>query len=215
MINCLYLFITYLAALSLSWGTWDLSLWHRGFSLVVRRFSCPRACGILGPWPGIKPTSPALEGIFLTTGPPGKLPLAIFIQKQEMIHRIGESFEKAKRGSFPPKKGIATNLRDPARECLLTQKKRLSRGYPTSQLWCFCKTYYSAFVSFSEKHLYWNLVVSVLKSEKHWAIKGRFLSKFLECDTHGTLEVYERESTKVKTTKTWLEISQFCQELAL
>ena len=29
-------------------------------------------CGILVPWPGIKPTSPALEGRFLTTGPPGK-----------------------------------------------------------------------------------------------------------------------------------------------
>ena len=77
---------------------------------------------------GIKPTSPALEGIFLTTGPPGKLPFAIFIQKQKRIHRIGESFEKAKKGSFPPKKGIATNLRDPARECLLTRKKRCCPG---------------------------------------------------------------------------------------
>ena len=30
------------------------------------------ACRILFPWPGIKPTSPALEGRFLTTGLPGK-----------------------------------------------------------------------------------------------------------------------------------------------
>ena len=30
------------------------------------------ACGILVPPPGIGPTSPALEGGFLTTGPPGK-----------------------------------------------------------------------------------------------------------------------------------------------
>ena len=30
------------------------------------------ACGILVPQPGIKPASPALEGRFLTTGPPGK-----------------------------------------------------------------------------------------------------------------------------------------------
>ena len=30
------------------------------------------ACGILVPWLGIEPTSPALEGTFLTTGPPGK-----------------------------------------------------------------------------------------------------------------------------------------------
>ena len=30
------------------------------------------ACGILVPRPGIEPASPALEGGFLTTGPPGK-----------------------------------------------------------------------------------------------------------------------------------------------
>ena len=34
--------------------------------------SCPVACGILVPRPGIEPTSPALEGRFLITGPPGK-----------------------------------------------------------------------------------------------------------------------------------------------
>ena len=33
-------------------------------------FSCPVACGIFVPGPGIKPTSPALEGGFLTTEPP-------------------------------------------------------------------------------------------------------------------------------------------------
>ena len=32
------------------------------------------ACGILVPQPGIKPMSPALQGRFLTTGPPGKSP---------------------------------------------------------------------------------------------------------------------------------------------
>ena len=32
----------------------------------------PVACGILVPWPGIEPTSPALESEFLNTGPPGK-----------------------------------------------------------------------------------------------------------------------------------------------
>ena len=31
-----------------------------------------RACGILAPWPGIEPASPALECEVLTTGPPGK-----------------------------------------------------------------------------------------------------------------------------------------------
>ena len=45
-----------------------------GSVAVAHRFSCPMACGILVPRPGIEPTSPALEGGFLTTGPPGKPP---------------------------------------------------------------------------------------------------------------------------------------------
>ena len=36
------------------------------------RLSCPAACGILVPWPGIQPASPALQDRFLTTGPSGK-----------------------------------------------------------------------------------------------------------------------------------------------
>ena len=35
-------------------------------------FFSPRACGILGPRPGIEPATPALESEVLTTGPPGK-----------------------------------------------------------------------------------------------------------------------------------------------
>ena len=36
----------------------------------------PPSCGIqaLVPQPSIEPTSPALEGVFLTIGPPGKSP---------------------------------------------------------------------------------------------------------------------------------------------
>ena len=42
-------------------------------SLVVAcRLSCLVACGILVPQAGIELMSPALEGIFLTTEPPGK-----------------------------------------------------------------------------------------------------------------------------------------------
>ena len=37
-------------------------LWFFGF----------KVCRILAPWPGIKPTSSALEAKVLTTGPPGK-----------------------------------------------------------------------------------------------------------------------------------------------
>ena len=44
-----------------------------GVSLVVvQGLSCPVASGLLVPSWGIEPTSPALEGRFLTTGPPGK-----------------------------------------------------------------------------------------------------------------------------------------------
>ena len=40
--------------------------------VVVQRISCSAACGILVPWPGRGPVSPALAGGFLPTGPPGK-----------------------------------------------------------------------------------------------------------------------------------------------
>ena len=36
--------------------------------------SCSMAGGIFVPQPGIEPMSPALQGRFLTTGPPGKSP---------------------------------------------------------------------------------------------------------------------------------------------
>ena len=32
----------------------------------------PKACGILAPQPGIKPSPSAVKGEVLTTGPPGK-----------------------------------------------------------------------------------------------------------------------------------------------
>ena len=43
-----------------------------GSVVVVHGLSCPAACGILVPRPGIEPTSPALKGEFFTTGPWGK-----------------------------------------------------------------------------------------------------------------------------------------------
>ena len=46
-------------------GTTGLWFWHEGFS-------CSAACGILVHWLEIEPKSPALQGRFLTTGPPRK-----------------------------------------------------------------------------------------------------------------------------------------------
>ena len=48
-----------------------LLLWCTGSSVTGCRLSCPLTSGLLVPGPGIKPASPALEGRFLTTGPPG------------------------------------------------------------------------------------------------------------------------------------------------
>ena len=71
----------YLAVLSLSCGSRDLSLRGSGFSVVVvHRLSCATACGILVPWQRIKSTSSALEGRSLTTGPPRKSSQHFFLK---------------------------------------------------------------------------------------------------------------------------------------
>ena len=46
------------------------------------RLSCPAACGILVPWPGIEPMSATLEGRFFITRPPEKVPFFCMILKQ-------------------------------------------------------------------------------------------------------------------------------------
>ena len=52
------------------------------------------ACGILIPQPGIKPTSPALQGGFLTTGPLGKSQKSLFKKKKKKAEkREWEVFE--------------------------------------------------------------------------------------------------------------------------
>ena len=53
-------------------STWALSLRHWSSVVGACGLSCPVACGILVPQPRIEPRSPALEGGFFTTGPPGK-----------------------------------------------------------------------------------------------------------------------------------------------
>ena len=58
--------------LGLSCGTHGLLLWLAGLVVVACQLSYPAACGMLVPRPGIELASPALEGRFLTTGPPGK-----------------------------------------------------------------------------------------------------------------------------------------------
>ena len=47
-------------------------LWFIYFFAALGLLSCPATCGILVPQPGIEPTAPAMQGRFLTTGPPKK-----------------------------------------------------------------------------------------------------------------------------------------------
>ena len=74
------------ATWDLHWVMWDLSL-KQVDSLVVTQssrvheLSCPVACGILVPQLRLEPLSPALQGRFLTTGPPGKSPKAKILYK--------------------------------------------------------------------------------------------------------------------------------------
>ena len=49
-----------------------ISLVVVGSVVAVCRFTCPVACGVLVPRPGIELGSPALEGGFLTLRPAGK-----------------------------------------------------------------------------------------------------------------------------------------------
>ena len=60
------------------------------------RLSCSAARGISVPQPGIEPKSPALEGGFFTTEPPGKSLMSLF----EL--NIITNWEKEKVG-FPPR----------------------------------------------------------------------------------------------------------------
>ena len=58
---------------------------------MARGLSCPTACGILVPRPGIEPMSPALEGGSSTTGPPGKSlkQLSFIVAVTQQMRSIG------------------------------------------------------------------------------------------------------------------------------
>ena len=64
------------------WGSFSCcrvqALELMGFSSCGTQLSCPAACRILVPGPGIEPVSLALASRFLTIGPPGKSQCTIF-----------------------------------------------------------------------------------------------------------------------------------------
>ena len=81
------LFIS-LAASGLHCITWYLSLRGTDFLVVVHGLSCSAVGGILVPWSEIEPMSAALQGRFLTTGPPGKSPSPRFWESIRMFNRL-------------------------------------------------------------------------------------------------------------------------------
>ena len=57
--------LIYLVALGLSCSMWAPLSWLMDSLVPARRLSCPMACGILAPRPGIKHIFPALQGRLL------------------------------------------------------------------------------------------------------------------------------------------------------
>ena len=59
---------------------------------------CSATCGFLVPWPGSKPMSLALEGRFLTTGPPGQ---SLHILKQRKAKEYFVARENSTKFTLP------------------------------------------------------------------------------------------------------------------
>ena len=74
-------------------GTWTLE--QADSVVVVGGLCCSAAYGMLVPWPGIKPTSPALQGGFLTTGPPGRS-LGTYFEYPSMEFNSSSCLQEAK-----------------------------------------------------------------------------------------------------------------------
>ena len=95
---------------------------HR-LSSLARRLSCPSVCEILVPQLGIEPMSPAFQGGFLTTEPPGKSPLCILLTLSwaslvaQLVKNPPAMWETGVRSlgwENPLEKGIATHSSIPA-----------------------------------------------------------------------------------------------------
>ena len=77
----------------LSCGTWDLLSQLENSLVVVQELQQLQDPGLVAPWhcgprPEIEPTSPALQGRFLTAGPPEEFPK---IPLREEVKSLAES----------------------------------------------------------------------------------------------------------------------------
>ena len=73
-----YLFIWLRCVLVATHKIFVVLCWHSGSGVVVHGIGCSTAYGILVPQSGIKPVPLAMQGRFLTTGPPGKFVCTYF-----------------------------------------------------------------------------------------------------------------------------------------
>ena len=90
--------------------------------MVASGLSCSAACGILVPWPGIKPRSPALQSRFLTSGLQEKYPFGLhFISLVILVDVKNQEKEKhnqffilkwARFVPFPPISFLRASLMD-------------------------------------------------------------------------------------------------------
>ena len=71
----------------------------QGSLVVGERAYLPQACGIFIPWPELKPGSLALEGRFLTSGPPGKSP-GLFLRLKGLYSHSSGGAQKTFMPSF-------------------------------------------------------------------------------------------------------------------
>ena len=60
-------------------GLCNCGSWAHNWVVEAVGLRCSVACGILIPLPGVEPMFPALQGEFLTTGPPGKSQYSEFL----------------------------------------------------------------------------------------------------------------------------------------
>ena len=84
-------------------GAWAQQLQCRASGSVVCELNCSVACGILVPWPGIEPVSPALQGVSSTTGHQGNplISLLIMSSRGEIVLRTNSKSENEMESGLP------------------------------------------------------------------------------------------------------------------
>ena len=109
-------------------STWTLSSCGTASVVAVLGLSCSAACGILVPHPGIKFESLALQGKFLTTGPPGKslhmtfsIPICLIRDACMKLWNPSNVAKAQRKLMFAPPVLLSAHKYTPASSCLFSQ----------------------------------------------------------------------------------------------